>query len=457
MPPPRTSRNARSPIRPRPSSAPRRSLREARGVAPEVARQLRARGSPEVRLSDDLDRRRLRRLRVPEHQPGLDAAVVAVDLEPDGRVDRLGRPGGQRAAAPERDAARARAAGGERERHVAALAHRTRVVQQGAGHEQRRLRVAHPERGEPLELLRQVEVQDVAGHDRVDALTRDEVFGRQHRRGVLDERRPERLDPPARDRQTGGRAVPAVAQQVGARRLEPAEQVERRDRAARARALLAVERDQHRRAVMALGDPRGDDPDHAGMPAVGGEHVGGRSRRRRGHLRLGLEQDPRLDVAPLDVDGVELGRDRSRPLGVGRQQQLEAGVGAVKPPGRVDPRREPEADRAGVERRSGRRARPPSAPAGPACGSTRARAGLPARAAGSRRPAARSRRRWRARPGRGRRRPARRPARRHRAAPARAGARRRPRTAPGTGSRPGAGARSARRAAARPRAARGGR
>ena len=48
--------------------------------------------------------------------------------------------------------------------------------------------------------------------------------------------------------------------------------------------------DQDRRAVVALGDPAGDDADHARMPVVGGEHVGGlrrpalrsASRRRRG-------------------------------------------------------------------------------------------------------------------------------------------------------------------------------
>ena len=142
----------------------------------------------------------------------------------------------------------------------------------------------------------------------------------------------------------------AVAQQLGARGLEAAEQVERRDRAPRAGALVAVERDQHRRAVVALGDPRRDDPDHARDA----------SRRRRARTRarpaalaatwrLGLEEDPRLDVAALVVDGVELGRDGAGALDVAGQQQLEARVGAVQPAGGVDPRREPEADRAGVD------------------------------------------------------------------------------------------------------------
>ena len=56
-------------------------------------------------------------------------------------------------------------------------------------------------------------------------------------------------------------------------RLQPAEQVERRDRAARAGARVAVERDEHARPVVALGDARGDDPDDARVPALAGEDV----------------------------------------------------------------------------------------------------------------------------------------------------------------------------------------
>jgi hypothetical protein len=105
---------------------------------------------------------------------------------------------------------------------------------------------------------------------------------------------------------------------------------------------------------MALRDPRGDDPDHARVPTVRREHVRGRigaAERRTllGHLRLGLEQDPRLDVPALDVDRVKLGRHGLGPRHVGGEQQLQTCVGAVQPPGRVDARREPEPDRAGVD------------------------------------------------------------------------------------------------------------
>ena len=87
--------------------------------------------------------------------------------------------------------------------------------------------------------------------------------------------------------------------------------------------------------MVALGDPRGDDADHARVPALAREHVGAGSPAGRGpvlgDLRLGGEEDLRLDVAALRVDRVELRGDRAGPRQVGGEQQLEAGVGAVQP------------------------------------------------------------------------------------------------------------------------------
>ena len=82
--------------------------------------------------------------------------------------------------------------------------------------------------------------------------------------------------------------------------MEGAQQVEARDRAAGARALVVFEGDQHARAVVALGDPGGDDADHARVPALGREDVGG-GCALLGDLGLGLEADPRLDVARRSV------------------------------------------------------------------------------------------------------------------------------------------------------------
>ena len=141
----------------------------------------------------------------------------------------------------------------------------------------------------------------------------------------------------------------AVALEVAAGRGKPAQEVERRDGAPGPRALLAFERDQDRRPVMALGDPRGHDPDHARMPALGGQDVRG-GGALLGHQGLGREAHARLHVAPLGVHRIELGRDRTGARGILGEQQLEPCVGPVEPAGGVDPRREPEADGAGVER-----------------------------------------------------------------------------------------------------------
>ena len=56
-------------------------------------------------------------------------------------------------------------------------------------------------------------------------------------------------------------------------------------------------------------------------------------------------------MAALGVQPVELVGDLRRADLVVREQQLEAGVGALEAAGGVDPRREPEADRARVDPR----------------------------------------------------------------------------------------------------------
>jgi len=143
--------------------------------------------------------------------------------------------------------------------------------------------------------------------------------------------------------------VAAVAREVTRAGVQAGEQVERGDRAPGARSAIPVERDHQNRAVMALGQARGDDADHARMPVVSGEHVG-RLVASRGNLCLGLEQDPRLDVAPAHVGLVELAGDLLGACGVAGQEQFDAGVGAVHAAGSVDPRSQPEADRLLVDR-----------------------------------------------------------------------------------------------------------
>jgi hypothetical protein len=232
---------------------------------------------------------------------------------------------------------------------AALLAHRPRVDEPRRRHEQRDRRIADAERREPLELLGQRQPQLVARHHGIDPFARDEVLWRQHRARVLDEGRAERLDLPARDGAPGRRAVPAVTQQVPGARVEPGEQVEGGDRPPRAGPLVALERQHHARAMVALGDPRGDDPDDPGMPALAGQHVG-RLLAQLAHLRLGVEEDPRLGMAALGVGPVELVGDRRGALGVVGEHELEPRVGAIQAARGVDARREAKADGARVDR-----------------------------------------------------------------------------------------------------------
>ena len=119
------------------------------------------------------------------------------------------------------------------------------------------------------------------------------------------------------------------------------------------------------------------------MPVLGREHVRGRGPVL-GHLGLGGEEDPRLDVAALGVHGVELGGDRLR-------ARSASSVSSSSSPASARCRR-PAALIRGASRKpiaSRRRARdplaqPPSAPAGPACACSPARAAPRARAGGSR-------------------------------------------------------------------------
>ena len=110
--------------------------------------------------------------------------------------------------------------------------------------------------------------------------------------------------------------------------------------------------DQDDRAVEALDEARRNDPDHALVPVLAPDHVAAAALLRLGpRLDLGdrRSQDPVLDRLPVLVQQLELAGEPLRLLGVGRQQQLERGVGAPEPAGGVDPRREPEPDGRSVD------------------------------------------------------------------------------------------------------------
>ena len=213
-----------------------------------------------------------------------------------------------------------------------------------------------PNGAEAGELLGDVEAEALAADDRVDRL----VVRRSPPAGIASLARCRERgsrnasSSAARDLDPGRGAVAAVADEVLGAAIERGEQVEAGDAAARAAAAaLRVEGDEHDRPPEALGEARGDDPDHARMPALAGEHQPGRvgdarraARRARASPR---REDLALDLAALAVGALELDRDLLRALGILGEHQLDPGVRPVEAPGRVDPRPEPEAEVALVE------------------------------------------------------------------------------------------------------------
>ena len=131
-------------------------------------------------------------------------------------------------------------------------------------------------------------------------------------------------------------------------------EVELGDRSTRAFPAVRARRNEHDGSVIALHEPRRDDADHALMPVLVPQHVAAARASRLGPRldeRVRLAQDSLLDSLPLAVQVLEL---RGQPVGLDAvlgEQQLECEVGPSEPPGRVDPRRQPERDRGRVDDR----------------------------------------------------------------------------------------------------------
>ncbi len=154
------------------------------------------------------------------------------------------------------------------------------------------------------------------------------------------------------DREARRGAVAAEALEVLGTRSEPAVEVEGGERPPRALPQLVRSRDEHDRPIEALDETRGDDADHALVPVGAGDDVPAPAalRLRPGlDLRHGRAEDPVLDLLPLAVQLLETRREAARLLLVLGEDQVERCAGVPEPPGGVDPRREPEADRAGVD------------------------------------------------------------------------------------------------------------
>ena len=296
-----------------------------------------------------------------------------VDLEPHRGVDRVVILDAE-AGAAEGDAERAVGAAVEAEAGVLALPHRPHVADPRRGDHQPHPGVAHPERREPAQLLGELEAEADAADDGVDALGPSQVLGAEDRSRVGGEGLAERVEVLGPQREPGGGAMAAEAEQVLGAGLERREQVEAGNAAARAApAPLAVERDDHDRAVVALDQARGDDADDAGVPALAGQDQPRRLAQMIGQLtprRLGGGVDLALgrDAARSSPASAPPRSPRPAPSS-SRQHQLDPGIGPVEPAGGVDPRRQPERQIALVEPSRlafrGRHQRPQPNPARP--------------------------------------------------------------------------------------------
>ena len=141
---------------------------------------------------------------------------------------------------------------------------------------------------------------------------------------------------------------------VGHRLAHRAAEIDARDRAAGAGADAArLERDGEGRPSEPLLEARGDEADHAGMPAFGGGDDDGALLldAERGHgLGLGLRHGGELDRLALAVEAVELGGE-ARAFGrIVLHEQIDAERGATDAAAGIDARPEQEAEMPGLGR-----------------------------------------------------------------------------------------------------------
>ena len=107
--------------------------------------------------------------------------------------------------------------------------------------------------------------------------------------------------------------MPAESLEQVAARADARVQIEAGDGAARALPLLAIERDEDRRPAELLDDARRDDADHAGMPALLGEHDAvGLVEVEGEHAPARLLERRAVDLLPPGVELLELAGDDVR-------------------------------------------------------------------------------------------------------------------------------------------------
>src|SRR5712691_4530918 len=196
--------------------------------------------------------------------------------------------------------------------------------------------------------LREAQIE-IRGFERPVGLDRaSELRGRQPFAGYGLEELREAREIFRAQRHAGRGRVPSEAQQQPGHALgdeiQRVAQMQARDRAARALDFAGrASRKRESRAVVAVLDAAGEDPDHALVP--GRVVEADAARLADGELRqelLGLEPHVRLDRAPLVVELIELPRYVQGAPAVRSDETLDPEAHVGKAPGGVEPRREQE-------------------------------------------------------------------------------------------------------------------
>src|SRR3989441_3093346 len=246
----------------------------------------------------------------PDDELRRDSPVPVVLLQSEGDVVAAGAlEAVELRAEPEGDRARPRPLLVDHaEAQVLALPDGGEIGQPAGGGEKGHAGIARAERRKPLELRGELEGEDAARDDRVDPRHGLEVGLAEHLLGPRREHLRELVQALGADGEAGRGPMAAEAlERLGAgceRRVE----IERGDRAARAFPVPVAAGDEDDRPVEALDESRGDDSDHALVPALVGEHVcppAPPSLRPRLHLLERTAQDALLDRLPVAVQTVE--------------------------------------------------------------------------------------------------------------------------------------------------------
>ena len=154
------------------------------------------------------------------------------------------------------------------------------------------------------------------------------------------------------DRESCRLAVPAEPEQQVGGLVEGAHHVEAVDAPGAGPARLRAEAEGDGRTLEAVGQPPGDQPQHARRPGLAADEQQGREAAGAGEgidLPQRLVQAPAGQRAPLPVHRVELRGQLRRAAGIGCRQQVEAEAGVVEPAGGVQPRYQLEAERLSVD------------------------------------------------------------------------------------------------------------